>query len=763
MARYSNTVDNDAGNPLAGAIVTVLLAGTETLASLTNDFGAALSNPLPATGLDGAFSFNTRAGYYELYITVNGHRRDPLLVAVGDPFAALSGTVSDGSADDQATLQAKIDGVSAGGGGLVQLPAGAVTRVNGPIVVKDRVILDLNGGTLEVHLSGANDRAVSPRNYAEIINGTITVKSTGTAVSAQSGAHAGVTVGPLLSLGGTVGNVSPDEGVTGWALRNLTISTDKWTAIDANPGQMSGGVAIQVMGGACNGTIEGITVPASAHMYGVIHMDWGLIGPIATSTLAGMNASKAAFVAGTAYTTHPHHIMVRNIKADALTAVNQGFNTGSFGVRLSGTYNITIENVDIKSVTAAAFLHTGGDPGIEFTRGGEAYFGYINEKPLVLKNNIFRNCTVNNGSTAYLIFSDGFGDNVATFSDNAVVTATIAGTTMNVTGLASGTLRVGQVLTGSGVTGGTAITAFGTGSGYNGTYTVSVSQTVTVTTITGTGQYTRLSDPMIETNVLFDHIVGVGPGDSTANYGIRVTQQTGGLIRDCDASYYKQGFNVDEKVTRLRIERPHGHFNRETGIVIDHLYNAPEDVTITAPWCHDNGQDSGFSVPTGIYVGYSNRVTIRDAKLGREGANDPTQLYGMRIIPDAAVGTVVTDSHVYSTKLTGFGYGILATGKFNQLGLFRNNTTDATYVPAPAAGVDLIPYDRFYSPGGQLLNYYRTNKGTTLTGASFKKGEIVWFADASATETPGMYVTTAGVVGAAARFGDMPALGSAHA
>jgi hypothetical protein len=62
----------------------------------------------------------------------------------------------------------------------------------------------------------------------------------------------------------------------------------------------------------------------------------------------------------------------------------------------------------------------------------------------------------------------------------AVVTATIAGTVMTVSAVASGVLHVGQTISGVGVTLGTIITALGTGSGGVGTYTLSVTSTVAV-------------------------------------------------------------------------------------------------------------------------------------------------------------------------------------------------------------------------------------------------------------------------------------------
>jgi hypothetical protein len=67
---------------------------------------------------------------------------------------------------------------------------------------------------------------------------------------------------------------------------------------------------------------------------------------------------------------------------------------------------------------------------------------------------------------------------------NAVVTGAISGTTLTVSAVTSGTLSIGVVLSGTGVTVGTTITALGTGTGGVGTYTVSASQTVSSTTIT---------------------------------------------------------------------------------------------------------------------------------------------------------------------------------------------------------------------------------------------------------------------------------------
>jgi hypothetical protein len=67
----------------------------------------------------------------------------------------------------------------------------------------------------------------------------------------------------------------------------------------------------------------------------------------------------------------------------------------------------------------------------------------------------------------------------------AVFTGSITTTTLDVTAMTSGDIYLGMEISGTGVTAGTRITAFGTGTGGVGTYTVSASQTVASTTITG--------------------------------------------------------------------------------------------------------------------------------------------------------------------------------------------------------------------------------------------------------------------------------------
>ena len=75
------------------------------------------------------------------------------------------------------------------------------------------------------------------------------------------------------------------------------------------------------------------------------------------------------------------------------------------------------------------------------------------------------------------------GRAIVDVTGGATVTGSISGTTLTVTAVGSGALSVGQVIAGTGIAGGTTITALGTGTGGTGTYTVSQSQTASSTTV----------------------------------------------------------------------------------------------------------------------------------------------------------------------------------------------------------------------------------------------------------------------------------------
>ncbi len=142
--------------------------------------------------------------------------------------------------------------------------------------------------------------------------------------------------------------------------------------------------------------------------------------------------------------------------------------TGTTGQR-SGTgirYNTTLSRYEGYDINASTWSTIGGGA----TGGGANQAFYENDQAI---------------TASYTI---GATKNAMTTGPITIVpievTGSISGTTLTVSAVTSGVIYIGAVIVGTGVTVGTSITAFGTGTGGAGTYTVSASQTVSSTTIT---------------------------------------------------------------------------------------------------------------------------------------------------------------------------------------------------------------------------------------------------------------------------------------
>ena len=117
------------------------------------------------------------------------------------------------------------------------------------------------------------------------------------------------------------------------------------------------------------------------------------------------------------------------------------------------------------------------------------------------------------GIASPLIFNSDNTTGFAFHKRQAVVTGAISTTTLTVSAVTSGTLGIGSVLSGTGITSGTTITALGTGTGGTGTYTVSASQTVSSTTITANTEVSPcLSSVEIDVGntMIYRDLVGCG-------------------------------------------------------------------------------------------------------------------------------------------------------------------------------------------------------------------------------------------------------------
>lgn len=140
------------------------------------------------------------------------------------------------------------------------------------------------------------------------------------------------------------------------------------------------------------------------------------------------------------------------------------------------------------------FALTGGTDTVEIERGTRTLIYSNGTTGVYAVNNIAADNSVdtaaiqNGAVTLPKIASSALATGSQYVAGNltATFTASIIGTTMTVSAVASGAIIVGMALTGSGVTAGTTVTAYVGGTGGVGTYTVSASQTVSSTTFTGT-------------------------------------------------------------------------------------------------------------------------------------------------------------------------------------------------------------------------------------------------------------------------------------
>lgn len=129
------------------------------------------------------------------------------------------------------------------------------------------------------------------------------------------------------------------------------------------------------------------------------------------------------------------------------------------------------------SVTASI---TGGVMTVAAVGSGAVVAGAV-----ISGTNVASNSTVVKQLTGT---AGGVGTYAVTPPEQTVASTTISGTygTLTVSAMSSGTIEVGGLVGGSGVTAGTYITALGTGAGGTGTYIVNLTQTVGSESLTST-------------------------------------------------------------------------------------------------------------------------------------------------------------------------------------------------------------------------------------------------------------------------------------
>lgn len=174
-------------------------------------------------------------------------------------------------------------------------------------------------------------------------------------------------------------------------------------------------------------------------------------------------------------------------------------------------------------------------------------------------------------------------------SRTAVFTGTIddgtppgAGTVLNVTAVTSGTIELGMQLTGTGVTAGTRITAYGTGSGGTGTYTVNTSQEVASTTITGN----------LPSKITVDY---------AGLYNLQFSFQfvnTDTQIHDTDVWFRKNGTNIANSNSRFSVPNSHGGIDGHLIAALNFFLDMDPGDFVEIMWHTDDVQVSLEQLPT---------------------------------------------------------------------------------------------------------------------------------------------------------------------
>lgn len=629
-------------------------------------------------------------------------------------FPESHGALGDGTTNDRAAIQEAIDGV---GSGVVSLRRGKTYRVvidtnvtDLGLIVKDDVILDLNGATINLECTGAV-YGIRLKNRAKVRNGTIAVTASSSPGS-QGIWHAPVSVGCALGTAGAVGSISSFAAVEGWEAEGLTISSvrDSW-------------IGFVGYGKVGYGKVHDIDVGSSSTCFGAVHFDWAYDGTDGLVESDDIATTRANFIAGTAYTTHPHDIEISRIRGSILTR------SEAYLVRLSGVHDISVHDIAVESINGAVFYHTGGDLGFEFALDAVKAWRH--------KGVECRNATCFAANNNWGAFVDCEADNVSYAVETASFTGSISGTTLTVTAVSSGTIRKHQSISGTGITVGTTITELGTGTGGTGTYTVSTSQTVASTAISstfdaaftgeingttltvtavssgkirkghtlsgtgvtsgtvitgngtgtgGTGTYTvdtsqtvastssmtttyvSLLDYIQRSDILLQNVRTFASGGASVIAGIRLDRLKGARLVNCLATGHKQGILVEEGADDVTIEGGSVFSNREDGLYAGHGTDVPQNLTVRGLRAYKN-ETAGGGSSGNINIAQVDNFIVEGCAIGEA---TETATWGLRVGGSSTKATI-RDNYVIAIKSGGVGYSVGASGDYAMLRGWSNN------------------------------------------------------------------------------------------
>lgn len=297
----------------------------------------------------------------------------------------------------------------------------------------------------------------------------------------------------------------------------------------------------------------------------------------------------------------------------------------------------------------------------------------------------------------------------------AVYTGTIATTVMTVTAVTSGTIAVGQTISGTGITGAPTITSFGTGTGGTGTYNISASETVAVGETITSGLNTT------HTTAVTDLICGLvtdGVWSKLDALYIFATQDstTAGL------SLVSATYNADVLTNPPVFTADRGFAgtdNNATNRIVDTKFNP---TTAVSPQFTQN------SAHISVW-GVSNLGTNGNQAMGIVGGGNESSIY-----------TRFTDNKAYFRLGVNSGAGVTVA---DDVGHYIANRTTSSALQGYKNGASILTDNANSSVAPASLNIYgvasNCGGGGCPFGTSQQEGELSIGSSLSSTDATNFY------------------------